>query len=327
MAILGTFAGGSLSFGEASPDIGWQNYYHDGLAALGIDTYFVPAFLDADVSSSNFFDAFPNVDGAFNWNSIAWESEGKAEVSTVDDKAYHSGAAAAGKTFMMGISALQFKHLDSYENWYRRGELTLAQRIPQILAMQPDFVQVQTWNDAGESNYIGNIWPDGIEDSTVHAYVDGFDHSGWQILLKAFIAAYKSGGRTAADVVPASGNGKNAEGVFWYRPILANAACASDPLGRPRGAENAEDAVLVAVMLSDSTAGAAVNVYSGGEKIASYEGVAGLNSWTVYGLRLGEQKVEVVGKDGSVLLSATGDHIVQPDATVCNFNYAVVGLQ
>lgn len=295
---------------------------------MGIDTYFVPAFLDADVTSSSFFDAFPNVDGAFNWNSMAWESEGKVEVSTTDDEAYHSGASAAGKTFMMGISALQYKHLDSYENWYRRGELTLAQRIPQILAMQPDFVQIQTWNDAGESNYIGNIWPDGIEGSPVHAYVDGFDHSGWQILLRAFIAAYKSGGRTAADVVPASSSSnKTAEGVFWYRPILASAACASDPLGRPRGAENAEDALLVAVMLAAPAVGAAVNVYSGGEQIASHEGVLGLNSWMVYGLRLGEQKVEVVGGDGTVLLSATGDHDVQPDATVCNFNYVVVGLQ
>jgi glucan endo-1,3-alpha-glucosidase len=228
----------------------------------------------------------------------------------------------------MGIAPLQFKHLDSYNNWYRRGELTLAQRIPQILSLQPDFIEILTWNDGGESTYVGDVWPDAVPaDSPAHAYIDGIDHSAWRILLRAFIAAYKSGAREVAQVVPSNSNGKDAEGVFWYRPILTTASCASDPLGRPSGAENAEDVLNVAVLLSGPAVGAKVHVYSGGARIGSFVGVQGLNAWMVEGLRTGEQKVEVVGTDRSVLLSATGDHAVMGDATVCNFNYVVVGLQ
>jgi glucan endo-1,3-alpha-glucosidase len=324
LPFVSTFYGGTLTFGEATPDVGWQRHYHDQLAAQGVNTYFVPSFSDAATKGSEFFDAFPNVDGVMNWDSVAWESEGKNEVSSAEDEAYIQGAVAAKKTFMMGICAFQFKHLDPNENWYRRGELTLAQRISQILDLQPDFVQIQTWNDPGESTYIGNIWPSATEGSPSHAYTDGFDHSGWQILLKAFLAAYKSGARSASDVVPT--DGKNAQGVFWYRPILATASCYGDSLGKPQGWENADDAVNVAILLSGSAIGATVNVYSGDSLLKSFTGAAGLNSWSVLGMRVGAQKVEVVGTDGSVLLSKEGDHAVMADATVCNFNYAVVPL-
>jgi glucan endo-1,3-alpha-glucosidase len=68
---------------------------------------------------------------------VPWESDGKSNVSSAVDEVYLSSAAANDKAFIMGIAALQFKHLDGYDNWYRRGELTLAQRIPQILSLQP----------------------------------------------------------------------------------------------------------------------------------------------------------------------------------------------
>jgi glucan endo-1,3-alpha-glucosidase len=68
--------------------------------------------------------------------------------------------------------------LDSSQNWYRRGELNIAQRIPQIMSLKPDFVEFLTWNDGGESSYIGNVWPEAIQGSNVHGYIDNFDHSG-----------------------------------------------------------------------------------------------------------------------------------------------------
>jgi hypothetical protein len=53
---------------------------------------------------------------------------------------------------MMGISPIQFKHLDAADNWYHRGEDTLEYRIGQALDLQPDMLEFQTWNDAGESH-------------------------------------------------------------------------------------------------------------------------------------------------------------------------------
>ncbi len=55
----------------------------------------------------------------------------------------------------MGASPLQFKHMDSSDNWYRRGEANLENRFGEVLKLQPDMLELQTWNDAGESHYMG----------------------------------------------------------------------------------------------------------------------------------------------------------------------------
>src|SRR4051794_11804192 len=116
------------------------------------------------------------------------------------------------------MSALQFKHLDGSQNWVRGGELNIVQRIPQIMSLQPDFVQFLTWNDGGESSYIGNVWPEAIQGSPAHGYIDNFNHSAWGTELVApFITAYKTGSKSVSDIVPP--NGAKASGVFWYRTI------------------------------------------------------------------------------------------------------------
>jgi glucan endo-1,3-alpha-glucosidase len=223
------------------------------------------------------------------------------------------------------MSGLQFKHLDSSQNWYRRGELTLAERIPQVLDLQPDFLEILTWNDAGESSYIGNVWPETIFASCA-AYTDNFNHTGWQAILTPFISAYKNGAINVADVVPL--DGALAAGVFWYRSILTTATCAGDPLGKPSGWSNAEDVVNVAVLLSARAAGARIHVYSGGALIGSRTGREGLNAWKIPGLTTGSVQVEVTEVYGStVLLSGAGSMNVTADAAICNYNYQVTALE
>jgi glucan endo-1,3-alpha-glucosidase len=108
---------------------------------------------------------------------------------------------------------------------------------------------------------------------------------------------------------------------------LTTATCASDPIGKPSGWDNAEDVVNVAVILSGAAAGSTVNVYSGGSRVGSMIGVKGLNAWSISGLKVGAVKVEVLPKSGgSTLLSKTGNTNVAADAVVCNYNYQVVGL-
>jgi glucan endo-1,3-alpha-glucosidase len=51
---------------------------------------------------------------------------------------------------MMGISPVQYEHLHETWNWYRRDEENTENRFGQILNLQPDIVQLQSWNDAGE---------------------------------------------------------------------------------------------------------------------------------------------------------------------------------
>jgi len=325
LPFVSTFRGGDLTFGHPTPQLGWHANYKQSLSGHGIDTYFVPSFSDSSVPPSEMYDAYPVADGLFSWESAwPWASEGRAKLNCTTDDDYMAAAKAVKKTFMMPMSSFQFKHLDAWQNWYRRGELTLTERIPHVLNIQPHFLEIQTWNDAGESSYIGNVWPDTIGPECA-AYTDNFDHSGWQAILTPFIAAYKTGAKAIKDVVPL--NGRAVAGVFWYRTILKTTTCSSDPLGKPRNWQIADDVVNVAILLSEAAVGAKVNVYSGGVLIGSETGAQGLNSWSIPGLRVGAVRVEVMPKTGTgVLLSGTGSMDVTADSAICNYNYQVKKL-
>jgi glucan endo-1,3-alpha-glucosidase len=119
----------------------------------------------------------------------------------------------------MGVSPLQFKHIDSGDNWYRRGEENLEYRFGQVLSMQPDFIELQTWNDAGESHYMGNSWPEPIAGTAIVGYTQNYDHTGYWQILPAFIKAYKSGATTTSTMYPT--NGAIAQGTFWHHTLLA----------------------------------------------------------------------------------------------------------
>ncbi|GAD98093.1 glucan endo-1,3-alpha-glucosidase agn1 precursor, putative [Paecilomyces variotii No. 5] len=321
---VSTFNGGTLTFGSGTPGDGWNAAFRKPLEDMGISPFFVPDFDDWSGYPNGFISAFPVVDGAFSWES-AWPevSQGQANVSDVVDATVLHDAHSVNKVYMMALSSFQFKYLGQGQQWYRRGELNFAQRMGQILQLQPDLVEVVTWNDAGESHYVGNFWPEQIAGSNIGAYANGFDHKGWLQVLSPFIAAYKAGATQISSISPPSGAA--AVGAMWYRTLLKSASCASSI----SGSQNADDALNFAIILPTDTSGVTINVYSNDNRIASYAGVSGLNDQSVAGLQAGGgQRVEVVDASGTTIASATGTKDVRQQSTnpVCNFNYEVVGL-
>jgi glucan endo-1,3-alpha-glucosidase len=226
----------------------------------------------------------------------------------------------------MGLSALQFKHIDSGQNWYRRGEQNLEERIPQVLGLKPDFVEIQTWNDAGESHYFGNSWPEAIAGTAIPAYTDDYDHTGWQQLLPAFIKAYKAGTENLTTLVPT--NGEAAQGVFWHHTLTADASCPSDSLGPPSGVENVQDIVTVAVLVAAGTTNLELKVMSGGSQINETQTlVPGYNRFSISGMNLGTQSVGVYESGSSTAVyQGTGTIDVVNTAALCNYNFQVVPL-
>ncbi|OMP89199.1 Glucan endo-1,3-alpha-glucosidase agn1 [Diplodia seriata] len=224
------------------------------------------------------------------------------------------------------MSSLQFKRIDGSGNWYRRGELNLAHRMAQVLALSPDFVQIISWNDAGESHYIGNVWQEGIASCPdIGRYTDGYDHKAWLHLIAPFIAAWKAGATHPSQIVPFG----DFAGAFWYRERLADTHCPSDAMGRPSGCENAEDAINLAILLPADTHDVGINVWSGGELLASLPGQPGLNAHSVKGVKTGPQRVELI-KDGHLPMGA-GDGPVNVtgeagEGKTYNYNYHVVHI-
>lgn len=221
----------------------------------------------------------------------------------------------------LALSSFQFKYLGSGQDWYRIGEDNLPQRMGQILNLQPDFVEVITWNDAGEGHYVGDFWAEQIAGSEIGTYADGFDHKGWLQIITPFIKAYKAGATEISQITPPGGT---PVGTLWYRTLLTTASCSSTISNYQSGV----DAVNFAVILPSS--GYTIKVYSNSQLIGSFPGVAGLNYNSVPGLQVGSgQYIQVLDSGNNVVATATGTKSVTAESTsssVCNWNYEVVGL-
>ncbi|KAF3009721.1 hypothetical protein E8E13_009042 [Curvularia kusanoi] len=287
------------------------------------DVLVVPGYYQIDPTKA--FSDHQNIDGVFNWNSWPQTSAGKVVVPTNDDKIFQSKAKAASKLFMMGISPIQFKHLDSGNNWYRRGEDNLEYRLGQVLDLQPDMLQLQTWNDAGESHYMGNLWDEPMSTSAaIQAQVKDRDHKGYWQILPAFIQAWKRGDRTTANMFPT--NGKVVQGAFWHHTLTVDADCSSDPLGKsPDIKTAAEDAVSAIILVAKGKQNLVAVVNVGTNKLNQQTLVEGYNNIKFSGLTPGKVQLEVW--DGSTMVGGGyGKLEVTNTASLCNYNFQVVAV-
>ncbi|CZR55176.1 related to mutanase (glucan endo-1,3-alpha-glucosidase) [Phialocephala subalpina] len=319
LPFVSTFNGGASTykFGQDSVNDGWKVALQDVMSNAGHPIYFIPAFQDTTALPDYFTNDFPTLDGAMNWNSWPFASQGDIIVPTTDDQTYLTAAHASSKTFMMGVSPLQFKHIDSSQNWYRRGEQNLEYRFGQVLSLQPDFVELQTWNDAGESHYMGNSWPEPIAGTVEGAYTDSYDHTGYQQILPAFIKAFKAGATNTDTMFPT--NGANAQGVFWHHTLLANADCSADGLGKPSGIETVEDKVTAVVLVAEGVTTYNVSIFSNTDTLlGTTKLVPGYNAYSVAGLDTGTVVVSVEDtSSGSEVVKGTGPIAVSASVPIC----------
>ncbi|KAK6612145.1 mutanase [Botrytis cinerea] len=327
---VSTFNGGasSFTFGQGSVNDGWKNEVQAVMTAAGHPIYLIPAFQDVAPSSSFFTTKYPTLNGTFNWNSWPTYSAGEAHVDTNEDEVLQKAAKAAKKGFMMGVSPLQFKHIDGSQNWYRRGEANLEVRFGQVLSLQPDFIEFQTWNDAGESHYMGNTWPEPlVSNSTPEALSSiEYDHTGYWQILKSFIRAWKDGKTSTATMYPT--NGKDAQGTFWHHTLLKNGDCSSDSLGlkKPDGIEGVEDSVTAVVLVASGVTGMSGSISVGGKVLGTKKFEAGFNTMVVTNITTGAVSMSVTDAAGKVVVSGKGPLEVVNKANLCNYNFQVVGL-
>ncbi|KAH8599849.1 glycoside hydrolase [Bisporella sp. PMI_857] len=325
LPFVSTFNGGAAqyNFGQASVNDGWKVQLQQVMANTGHPIYFVPAFQDVPITSS-FYSTFPTLNGAMNWDAWPQDTQGNIIVPINLDQTLQIAGKSAGKTFLMGVSPVQFKHIDGESNWYRRGEQNLEYRIGQVLSLQPDFIEIQSWNDAGESHYMGNSWLEPISGTPIVDYTQAYDHTAYKEILPAFIKAFKDGVTTTAILYPT--NGAAAQGTFWHHTLLAAGTCPSDPLGLPRGASTVENKVTAVVLVAAGQTGLQAILTSGSTRLGTQNLVAGFNGFSFGGMTTGSVSVRVINSVGTTLVSGTGPIAVVSTATLCNYNFQVVGL-
>ncbi|KAL6229448.1 glycosyl hydrolase family 71-domain-containing protein [Aspergillus navahoensis] len=153
-------------------------------------------------------------DGLFNWAAWPW---GPQEMNTYVDASYIEYL--DGLPYMMPASPWFYTNLPGYKkNWLWRGDDLWYDRWQEIWYLKPPFVEIISWNDYGESHYIGPLRDHAMEAFDIgrapYNYVTDMPHDGWRLFLPFLIDIYKYGTATI-----------HKEGLtVWHRPQPA-AAC------------------------------------------------------------------------------------------------------
>ncbi|KAF3928654.1 hypothetical protein AA313_de0208068 [Arthrobotrys entomopaga] len=252
------------------------------------------------------------IDGEFSW--IAWPNSNNNPVpgpmTTASDSDYIS--ALSGKTYMAPVSPWFFTHFDfsSFQkNWIFASDDLYVTRWNQILSLAPPLIQIVTWNDFGESSYIGpyNL---GHSDDGSSQWASGFPHDAWRTLGKPYVTAYKNGASTPTVT--------DEKIVYWYRPHPKGLTC-SDPLAKPTGWDYDQDKIFIATMLTSS---AQLVVQSGSNAPVTISVGAGIVLSSV-DMAVGTQTF-TVRRNNCDVISGTGSIQVAGSCQFYNFN-AYVG--
>lgn len=301
--LVSTFAGSDCNFGTGSGSGAWQWTFVDALKNQGTNIFFVPSiFSDISTFAGNSW-----MDGELNWNS-AWPM-GNNQISTDTDNAYMN--ALGSKEYMAAVSPFFFTHFGAdlwNKNWlYRGDDWMYCTRWEQLIAMRNRVKQVEilTWNDYGESSYIGPI--QGALPGYSSKWVNGFDHQGLAPLTQYYATAYKTGQYPAItkDTL-----------VLWSRPH-AHDANANDYIGKPTGWDWTTDFVWAAVLATSD----AVVTLTSGSNTQTFNVKAGLTKLKIANSPGGMSGT--ISRNGGNVATATinGQYTLTP--ATYNYNYYV----
>ncbi|KAI3319431.1 carbohydrate-binding module family 24 protein [Xylariaceae sp. AK1471] len=205
-------------------------------------------------------------DGLFSWD--AWPA-GASDMTTNIDQQYKS--ALGNRPYMMSVSPWFYTDLPGYnKHWVWRGDDLWYDRWQQVLQIQPDFVEIVTWNDYGESHYIGPLHDSEFGLFTYGQapfnYAANMPHDGWRDFLPYLIQQYKTGSATISK-----------EGLTtWYRRNPNTACSAGDVTGNDAG--HGQQVIAPSAILQDKVFYSAL-LGSSATVTVSIGGVAQQGTW------------------------------------------------
>ncbi|KAH8694875.1 putative alpha-1,3-glucanase/mutanase [Talaromyces proteolyticus] len=300
-------------------------------SAAGMNLFFAPNFhpsYGTDISP---------VDGLLNW--MAWPNNGNNKAPTAGanvtvaagDEQYVN--ALGSKAYIAPASPWFSTHFGpevSYsKNWVFPSDLLWYERWQDLLTLGPRFIEIVTWNDYGESHFVGPLNSPHTDDGA-SKWVNDMPHDGWLDMAKPFIAAFKAGATSVDSYITSD------ELIYWYRPTPRSVDCdATDTcmvsapnasgnyfIGRPNGWETMQDSVFVVSLL---TSAATITVNSGGNE-QSFNAPAGASSYQVP-MGVGSQTFTVTRGGQTVFTGTSLKQII--NGCVCglyNFNAYVGSL-
>ncbi|KAJ8118433.1 hypothetical protein OPT61_g577 [Boeremia exigua] len=275
-------------------------------AAAGTDLYLVPNL--SPYNTAKAASSVEDIDGAFSWS--AWDSNGANRAPSGDVKVTTSQGDTAytswlgGKAYMAPVSPWFFTNLPS-KAWNFPGDLLWFNRWNEILALAPPMIEIITWNDYGESHYIGaDSETDKHTDDGSSAFTNNMPHGGWLEMAVPYIAAFKTGAKE-----PIISEEKL---VYWYRPSPKSACGPFD------GIDTLQDSVFVVALLKSA---GDITVTSGGIT-KKLNAPAGASAHQI-DMGIGKQTFSLA-RDGVEVASGTGALEISNNCSPVNLN-AFVG--
>jgi len=303
--VVSTFSGGDCTFGQSSVLAGWT-YLRQLVMQQGYAIYIIPAvFTDTSLFNTP---SMAWMDGEFNWNS-GWPM-GSSNLDTSSDVQYMG--ALGGKGYMPAVSPAFFTYYgpNTYnKDWiYRSDDWLLATRLEQLVQMrnQVEIAEIISWNDYGESHYIGPIR---VDQPMSQGWTNGMPHTAWLSLISYYAPAFKTGAYPAAS-----------DNLWlWSRPHPRGATPTAPTAPQPSGWSYTDDNLYAFVTLSSP---ASVTISSGTNN----------GTWT---LPAGVSKISIANSPGAISGSilrgtttiksynSTGTFTYVATPTDYNYNYFV----
>lgn len=242
-------------------------------------------------------------DGLFNW--AAWPY-GHQDMDTYTDASYlqYINQTGTALPYMMPISPWFYTNLPGYnKNWLWRGDHLWHDRWLEAWFLRPEFVQILTWNDYGESHYIGPIRDNAMEAFHIGRapfnYVTDMPHDGWRLLVRYVAEVYKHGFSPITKETL----------VIWYR-LQPASACGSGGTSANTASqlqieyspeEVMQDMVFFSVLLEKA---ADVSVTIGGAQVkASWRNVPDPNSGIYHATGIYHGQASFSGHTGDVVVT------------------------
>ena len=192
--------------------------------------------------------------------------------------------------------------------------------------MSPRFVEIVSWNDYGESHYVGPLSSPHTDDGA-SKWVNDMPHNGWLDMAKPFIAAYKAGATSVDDHILSD------QLIYWYRPQPKGVDCSATDtcmqpssnsdyyVGRPNGWQNADDSVFVVALLKSE---ASLQVTSG-MNTKDFTAPGGASSFSVP-MGVGKQTF-TLARDSQTVLSATSPKDIVNGCVCGLYNFNAYGMR
>lgn len=282
---------------------------------VGEELYAVPFWQPSADNANN-----AGLAGLFSWDAWPGQLDNvpvNASMSDTRDIEYLGYLEAVGKTYMAPVSSWFSTHFGaevSYsKNWVFKSETLWKDRWDDILQLgsRLNFIEIVTWNDYGESHYIGPYNTAHTDDSS-SAWAAGLDHTAMLDFAVPYIKAFKAG--ETAPVIDSEML------VYWHRPHLKSVSCDSTDIcgSRPTGWDFLEDTVFVSTM---TKSGGIVKVTSGGNQAVVQQVDAGVQMIEVP-MGVGEQIFEFTTFQGGYG-KTTSNLTISADCWngIYNFNY------